>query len=76
MRVQTLLGVLFLLGGIFQCITAVLIYQGERHYILRIANRKVGMVIYAVFAILLFYLAYRTFTMQPSAGVPVKTGNS
>jgi len=76
MRVQTLLGVLFLLGGIFQCITAVLIYQGERHYILRIANRKVGMIIYAIFAILLFYLAYWTFTMQPSASVPVGTGNS
>jgi hypothetical protein len=76
MRVQTLLGVLFLLGGIFQCITAVLIFQGEKHYILRFANRKVGMVIYAIFAILLFYLAYRTFTMQPSESVPVRTGHS
>lgn len=75
MRVQTLMGVLFLLGGIFQCITAVLIYQGERHYILRIANRKVGMIIYAIFAMLLFYLAYWTFTMQPSGSVPVGTGN-
>jgi hypothetical protein len=76
MRVQTLLGVLFLLGGIFQCITAVLIFQGEKHYILRFANRKVGMVIYAIFAILLFYLAYRTFTMQPSESAPVRTGHS
>jgi high-affinity Fe2+/Pb2+ permease len=70
------MGVLILLGGIFQCITAVLIYQGERHYILRIANRKVGMIIYAIFAILLFYLAYWTFTMQPSASVPAGVGKS
>jgi hypothetical protein len=76
MRVQTLLGVLFILGGIFQCITAVLIYQGERHYILKVANRKVGAVIYAIFAILLFYLAYRTFNAQPSVSAPVSTGNS
>lgn len=65
MRLQTLLGVLFLLGGIFQGITAVLIYQGQRHYILRVANRKVGSVIYAIFALLLFFLAYWTFTSQP-----------
>jgi hypothetical protein len=64
MRVQTLLGVLFLLGGIFQCITAVFIYQGQRHYILRVANRKVGAVIYAIFALLLFFLAYWTFNSQ------------
>lgn len=72
MRVQTLLGVLFLLGGIFQCITAVLIYQGERHYILRFANRKVGMVIYAIFALLLFFLAYRSFNMEPQQNAPVR----
>lgn len=66
MSVQTILGVLFLLGGIFQCITAVLIYQGERHYILRFANRKIGMVIYIIFALLLFYLAYRNFTALPA----------
>lgn len=72
MRVQTLFGVLFLLGGIFQMITAVLIYQGQRHYILRFANRKVGMVIYAVFALLLFYLAYTTFNAQPPENAPVR----
>jgi hypothetical protein len=72
MRVQTLFGVLFALGGIFQCITAVLIYQGERHYILRFANRKVGMVIYAIFALLLFFLAYWTFNAQPAQNVATK----
>lgn len=72
MRVQTLLGVLFALGGIFQCITAILIYQGHRHYILRFANRKVGMVIYIIFALLLFFLAYTTFNAQPSQSVPVR----
>lgn len=65
MRVQTLLGVLFALGGIFQGITAVLIYQGERHYILRFAKRKVGMVIYGLISLMLFFLAYWTFNMQP-----------
>lgn len=72
MRVQTLLGVLFLLGGIFQAITAVLIYQGQRHYILRFANRKVGMVIYAIFAVLLFVLAYTTFNAAPVQNAPVR----
>jgi hypothetical protein len=72
MRVQTLFGVLFLLGGIFQMITAVLIYQGQRHYILRFANRKVGMVIYALFSLLLFFLAYWTFNMQPVGNTPVR----
>lgn len=72
MRIQTLFGVLFLLGGIFQMITAVLIYQGQRHYILRFANRKVGMVIYAVFALLLFYLAYSTLNAQPPENAPVR----
>ncbi|SFO67693.1 hypothetical protein SAMN05428949_6124 [Chitinophaga sp. YR627] len=70
MRVQTLFGVLFLLGGIFQMITAVLIYQGQRHYILRFANRKVGMIIYALFSLLLLFLAYWTFNMQPVQNAP------
>ncbi len=61
MRVQTLFGILFLLGGIFQAITAYLISQGHQHYILRIANRKVGIVIYAIFALLMFGLAYAAF---------------
>lgn len=72
MRVQTLLGALFLLAGIFQMITAVLIYQGERHYILRFANRKIGIVIYVIFSILLFYLAYKTFSATPPDATPVK----
>jgi hypothetical protein len=46
------------LGGIFQSITAYLIYQGNEHYILRFANRKVGMIIYIIFALILFLLAY------------------
>ena len=58
MRIQTLFGILFLLGGIFQAFTAILIYQGHKHYILKIANRKVGMIVYAVFAFILFFLAY------------------
>ncbi len=58
MRMQTLFGVLFLLGGIFQAFTAILIYQGHTHYILKIANRKVSMIIYFIIALLLFYLAY------------------
>jgi hypothetical protein len=58
MRTQTLFGILFLLGGIFQSITAYLIYQGHDHYILRFANRKLGMIIYIIFALLLFLLAY------------------
>jgi hypothetical protein len=58
MRTQTLFGILFLLGGIFQSITAYLIYQGHDHYILRFANRKIGMIIYIIFALLLFLLAY------------------
>ena len=72
MRVQTLLGVLFLLGGIFQMITAVLIYQGQRHYILRFANRKVGMVIYGLFSLLLFFLAYWTFNMESVQSAQVR----
>lgn len=58
MRTQTLFGILFLLGGIFQSITAYLIYQGHQHYILRFANRKLGMIIYIIFALILFVLAY------------------
>ena len=58
MRTQTLFGILFVLGGIFQAITAYLIYQGHEHYILRFANRKIGMIIYIIFALILFLLAY------------------
>ncbi|MDQ0107316.1 hypothetical protein SAMN05660909_01050 [Chitinophaga terrae (ex Kim and Jung 2007)] len=58
MSIQTLFGILFLLGGIFQAFTAILIYQGHKHYILKIANRKVGMAIYFIFAFVLFFLAY------------------
>jgi uncharacterized membrane protein HdeD (DUF308 family) len=58
MRTQTLFGILFLLGGIFQSITAYLIYQGHEHYILRFANRRIGMIIYIIFALILFFLAY------------------
>jgi len=58
MRTQTLFGILFLLGGIFQSITAYLIYQGHEHYVLRFANRKIGMIIYIIFALILFLLAY------------------
>ncbi|RBL91591.1 hypothetical protein DF182_02960 [Chitinophaga flava] len=58
MSLQTLFGILFLLGGIFQAFTAILIYQGHQHYILKIASRKVSLVIYFIFALLLFYLAY------------------
>ncbi|RFS26450.1 hypothetical protein DVR12_01280 [Chitinophaga silvatica] len=58
MRIQTLFGILFLLGGIFQAFTAILIYQGHKHYILKIANRKVGMIVYFIIAFVLFFLAY------------------
>lgn len=58
MRTQTLFGILFLLGGIFQSITAYLIYQGNEHYILRFANRRIGMIIYIIFALILYFLAY------------------
>jgi len=58
MRTQTLFGILFLLGGIFQAITAYLIYEGHNHYIIKLVNRKVGIVIYIIFALLLFVLAY------------------
>jgi len=58
MTTQTLFGILFLLGGIFQSITAYLIYKGHGHYVLKLANRKIGVVIYVIFALLLFVLAY------------------
>ncbi|HEU4556052.1 MAG TPA: hypothetical protein VFS25_24610 [Chitinophaga sp.] len=58
MSTQTIFGILFLLGGIFQSITAYLIYQGHEHYIMRLTNRKIGIVIYIIFALLLFLLAY------------------
>lgn len=58
MSLQTLFGILFLLAGIFQAFTAILIYQGHQHYILKIANRKVSLVIYFILSLLLFYLAY------------------
>lgn len=58
MSIQTLFGVLFLLGGIFQAFTVILIYQGHKHYILRFMNKKVAMVIYSLIALFLFFLAY------------------
>lgn len=58
MTIQTIFGILFLLGGIFQSITAYLVYQGHEHYILRFTNRKIGAIIYIIFALLMFLLAY------------------
>ncbi len=55
---QTLFGILFLLGGVFQAFTAILIYQGHKHYLLRFASKKVSIVIYIILALLLFFLAY------------------
>ncbi|ATL48499.1 hypothetical protein COR50_15765 [Chitinophaga caeni] len=59
MNTQTLYGYLFLLAGVFQLVTAFLVYRGNPHYILKLAGRKVGVIVYLVLAILLFYLAYR-----------------
>ncbi len=58
MDLRDLFGYLFILAGLFQLLTAYLVFAGQQHYILRIANRKVGTVIYVVLAFALFYLAY------------------
>ncbi|RAJ06884.1 hypothetical protein LX64_02012 [Chitinophaga skermanii] len=59
MSTQTLYGILFLLAGLFQLFTAFLIFQGNSHYMVRVAGKKVGMLIYIIFAVILFYLGYR-----------------
>ncbi len=58
MDLKELFGYLFILAGLFQLLTAYLIFAGQKHYILRLANRKVGSIIYVIFAFVLFYLAY------------------
>ncbi len=58
MSIQTLFGILFLLGGIFQAFTAILIYLGHKSYILRIMSKKVAIVFHCVLAFFLFFLAY------------------
>lgn len=58
MELRELFGYLFILAGVMQLLTAYLIFAGNRHYVLRFANRKVGSIIYVIFAFILFYLAY------------------
>lgn len=58
MSIQTLFGILFLLAGIFQAITVILIYLGHKSYVLRFISRKVAMVLYSLIAFFLFFLAY------------------
>ncbi|MGN6511923.1 MAG: hypothetical protein ACTHLD_20830 [Chitinophaga sp.] len=58
MSLRDLFGYLFILAGLLQLLTAYLIFSGQRHYVLRFANRKVGSLIYVIFAFALFYLAY------------------
>lgn len=58
MDLRDLFGYLFILAGLFQLLTAYLVFAGQKHYILRIANRTVGSIIYVIFAFVLFYLAY------------------
>ncbi len=58
MELRDLFGYLFILAGVMQLLTAYLIFAGNRHYVLRFANRKVGSIIYVIFAFILFYLAY------------------
>ncbi|MGX5816850.1 hypothetical protein ACWKWU_01560 [Chitinophaga lutea] len=58
MDLRDLFGYLFILAGLFQLLTAYLIFAGQQHYILKVANRKVGSIIYVIFAFALFYLAY------------------
>ncbi len=58
MDLRDLFGYLFILAGLLQLLTAYLIFAGQRHYVLRFANRKVGSIIYVIFAFVLFYLAY------------------
>ncbi len=58
MELRDLFGYLFILAGVMQLLTAYLVFAGNRHYVLRFANRKVGSIIYVIFAFILFYLAY------------------
>lgn len=58
MELRDLFGYLFILGGLFQLLTAYLIFAGNHHYVLRFANRKIGTFIYVVFGFAMFYLAY------------------
>ncbi len=58
MELRDLFGYLFILAGLMQLLTAYLIFAGNRHYVLRFANKKVGSIIYVIFAFILFYLAY------------------
>lgn len=58
MELRDLFGYLFILAGLMQLLTAYLIFAGNRHYVLRFANKKVGSIIYVIFAFVLFYLAY------------------
>jgi len=58
MSIQTLFGILFLLSGIFQAFTAVLIYLGHKSYILRFMSKKMALILHCVLAFFLFFLAY------------------
>lgn len=58
MELKELFGYLFILAGLLQLLTAYLIFAGNHHYVLRFAKRKVGIIIYIIFAFILFYLAY------------------
>ncbi len=58
MNSHLVIGVIFLLGGVFQRITAFLVIRGHRHYAVRFPGRKGSAVLYLLLACLMYFIAW------------------
>ncbi|PUZ27128.1 hypothetical protein DCM91_07860 [Chitinophaga costaii] len=58
MNSHIIIGVIFLLGGIFQSITAFLVFRGHQHYAVRFLGRKGSAVLYLLLACLMYFIAW------------------
>lgn len=59
MHPNKLVGIIVLVAAVFQTITLYLLYKGNQHYILKLVKRPVAMVFYAIFAGIMYFVAFK-----------------
>lgn len=50
---------IFLLGGVFQSITVLMLIRGSDHYILKVFRRPLAIAFYLLFAVIMFALGIK-----------------
>lgn len=58
MNSHLIIGIIFLVAGLFQSVTAFLLFRGQQHYTMRFLGKKGSAIFYLLLACLMYFLAW------------------